>query len=666
MVAVLLSWAGAASAHTVFEGSQPPDGSTLANGPRTMSLDFSSDVDLSLARVQLTDGARHRLAVGGLSVDPIRPTRLVVPLPVLPPETYRLSFSVRDSVDLHVTDSSVVFGVGRVASLKAVRPPSRGPDLAEVALRWLARSGLALVLGALAVSLAVIPQAISRIEAARQLQRRLLGLAMIGVGMAAAGDTAVLALQASQIGPLQSTFSRLLTESDFGRRWIIGMQLSVGLLLALWWLRHQATLGTSLEVRAETARWQPPARGRVTRVVVVSAVACLLAAAEAIAVGLSGHTGASSTPTAVGVTLRGAHLLAVGVWIGGLAALVVALAAVAHHPDPAASRAQLLRRFSPMAAVGLVAVTITGLLLSGDQVATVTALLTTWYGLTLVTKVGLAGLVALLGLRHARLVRSSRAADEVDRRTRHTLRLELVGGLALIVFGAGLAATAPARGPQFGPKPLQAPSAITTASGDLIIRVSLQPNRPGRNLVAVDVLNTRRPAPAAIENVTVTIRPEGDRAAGQTPQTAQPAGATVINTSKLSDSRWDGGAVNLAAGSLAVDVSVGRPGYPRATAPVPWSVNGPEVWHQSPVLSTAHLAPIVNGAAAFITLLALAVLVASRLERRHRNRSRADRVAISAGGDPVADVADRLDQVAAEFATEPAYVHVDDVAARVE
>jgi copper transport protein len=590
---------------------------------------------------------------------------------VLPPETYRLSFSVRDSVDLHVTETSVVFGVGRVASLKAVRPPSRGPDLAEVALRWLARSGLALVLGALAVSLAVIPRAITRIEAACQLQCRLLGLAVVGVVMAAVGDTAVLALQASQIGPLQSTFSRLLTESDFGRRWMIGMQLSVGLLLALWWLRRQRTIGTPLAAKAETASQQPSARSRLTPVIVVSAVACLLAAAEAIAVGLSGHTGAAATPTAIGVTLRGAHLLAVGIWVGGLAALAVALASVAHHPDPAASRAQLLRRFSPMAAVGLVAVTITGLLLSGDQVATVTALLTTWYGLTLVVKVGLAGLVALLGLRHARLVRSSRAAvelaaSEVARRTRRSLPLELTGGLALIVLGAALAATAPARGPQFGPKPLQAPSAITTASGDLIIRVSLQPNRPGRNLVAVDVLNTRRPAPAAIENVTVTIRPEGQRAAGQTPQTAQPAGATVIPASKLTDSRWDGGAVNLAAGSLAVDVAVGRPGYPAATAAVPWSVNGPDVWHQSPVLSSAHLAPIVNGAAAFIALLGLAGLVAWRLERRRRNRSRAEGPRVSAGRDPVADVADRLDQVAAEFAAEPAYVHVDDVAARVE
>jgi copper transport protein len=401
-------------------------------------------------------------------------------------------------------------------------------------------------------------------------------------------------------------------------------------------------------------------------VIIVSAVACLLAAAEAIAIGLSGHTGAAATPTAVGVTLRGAHLLAVGVWIGGLAAVIVALAAVAGHPDPAASRAQLLRRFSPLAAAGLVAVTITGLLLSGDQVATVTALLTTWYGLTLVIKVGLAGLVALLGLRHARLVRSSRPANEVARRSRRTLRLELVGGLALIVFGAGLAGTAPARGPQFGPKPLQAPSAITTASGDLIIRVSLQPNRPGRNLVAVDVLNTRRPAPAAIQNVTVTIRPEGQRTPPQSATAATEAtpATTAIAAAKVTDSRWDGGAVNLGAGSLAVDVSVSRPGYPATTAAVPWSVNGPDVWHQSTVLSNAHLAPIVNGAAAFVTLLALAWLVASRMERRRR--SRANRPLGSAGRDPVADVADRLDQVAAEFAAEPPYVHVDDVAARVK
>jgi copper transport protein len=407
MAAVLMTGAGAASAHTVFEGSDPPDGATLSTGPRTVSLDFTSDVDLSLARVQLVDGAGHRLTAGVLSVDPTRPTRLLVPMPALPAETYRLSFSVRDSVDLHVTESSIVFGVGRVTSLKAARPPSRGPDPAEVVLRWVARSGLALVLGALAVSQLVVPAALGAVRMGRQIQRRLLTLAMIGVAIATAGDTALLGLQASQIGPLRSTFSRLLTGSGFGRRWMIGVQLSVGLVLVLGWLRRQPA-------GPQTAGGE--GRGRFTSRYakhLIPALAGLLAAAEAVAVGVSGHTGASATPTATGVALRGAHLVAVGAWVGGLLALAAAALPVRDQLEDQlsgpATRIALLRRFSPVAAGGLVAVVVTGLLLSGNQVATVTALLTTWYGLILVVKVVLVGLVAALGMRHARLLRSPRA-----------------------------------------------------------------------------------------------------------------------------------------------------------------------------------------------------------------------------------------------------------------
>src|ERR1700737_4501158 len=92
MTVAMLSWAGPASAHAYFVDSNPPDGAALTLAPRTVELDFSSNVDSRLARVQLTDGAAHRLPVPGLEADPTRPTRLDVQLPALPPEAYRLTF----------------------------------------------------------------------------------------------------------------------------------------------------------------------------------------------------------------------------------------------------------------------------------------------------------------------------------------------------------------------------------------------------------------------------------------------------------------------------------------------------------------------------------------------------------------------------------------------
>src|ERR1700730_15164826 len=155
----ILSSEGVASAHTTFDGSDPPDGAALAAAPGTVALDFSQNENAALTKVDLTNGAAPPLSLPAPSVADRRPSRLIVHLPALPPEAYRLSFTTRDSVDLHVTSTSVVFGIGTVPNLKSARPVSRGPDGSEVALRWLARAGLAVLLGALAVLLLVLPRA---------------------------------------------------------------------------------------------------------------------------------------------------------------------------------------------------------------------------------------------------------------------------------------------------------------------------------------------------------------------------------------------------------------------------------------------------------------------------------------------------------------------------
>src|ERR1700680_5203429 len=94
------SIASRAAAHTFFAGSDPPDRAALDRAPRTVQLDFSSDVDPRLTRVQLTDGAGHTIPVSGVIADETRPTRLDVGLPLLPPEAYRLSFATPDPVAL--------------------------------------------------------------------------------------------------------------------------------------------------------------------------------------------------------------------------------------------------------------------------------------------------------------------------------------------------------------------------------------------------------------------------------------------------------------------------------------------------------------------------------------------------------------------------------------
>jgi copper transport protein len=343
-------------------------------------------------------------------------------------------------------------------------------------------------------------------------------------------------------------------------------------------------------------------RRRPTSLAALSA--CLLAVGQAIAVGISGHTGGATTPTPAGVALRAAHLLAVGAWIGALVAMAVVLADLRQHPAwcSPGRRQELLRRFSAVAASGLAAVVITGLLLTGAEVSTITALLTTWYGSILILKLAVVAVVALVGLHHARLIRHR---PLLDKQLRRTLPFEALGGLIAIMLGAALGATSPARGPQFEPQPAPRPSTITTTSADLVIRVSLEPNRPGRNLLAVDLFNTRRPAPAPIGHVVVSLRTPASGAAG-----------ALVKLTKVSDSHWDGGAVNIAPGGLGMDVLVQRTGLAPNSTSVPWTVNGPKLWHQPTVVSSAPLAPLDSGAAAAVALIALAACVVSRRRSR--------------------------------------------------
>jgi hypothetical protein len=136
-------------------------------------------------------------------------------------------------------------------------------------------------------------------------------------------------------------------------------------------------------------------------------------------------------------------------------------------------------------------------LLSGRVAETVTALLGTTYGERIVIKAGLLLALAVLGAGAARRVQRGAEPRRVP--------VELsVAGLA-IVIAALLASSAPARGPQFSPEPESHAQVVTSDVLDLTVSASLEPARPGPNLVQIRVLETRRPAPGPVKNVTFRI-----------------------------------------------------------------------------------------------------------------------------------------------------------------
>ena len=516
-----------ASAHTLFVGSDPPDGGVIYSAPDHVTLDFTSPIMLEASQATIAD-SEGRLTVipdSDLRLDPQYPTRLVVKLPPLGHDSYRLSFKTRDSVDVHDTEGSIVFGITVAPALKSEAAASPAASGSEVLLRWLLFSGLAGLVGGLLLALFLLPGDVVNAVRARAQATALL-VALSGAVLVVAGELGMLVLAVQGAGgvsrlPLQ----RLVMGSDFGTRLLTSSLLATGAVLLIAWLALGALRGRPIENVISSAR-----RSGLSILTAASLRACLLAVALAGALGMSGHVGASTQPGLSDAVVRGAHLLSFSVWGGGLVAIVAAVAGNRHMPGGVAWA--VLRRFSPIAAGALTVTVGSGLLMSGKEVASVTAALSTQYGIALLIKVGLVGLVALLGLRHAIKVACA-PREGAGRFPLRSLGVEAAGALLVVLFGAFLGASFPAVGAQYDPPPAQQRLAAQTVDlRDLTVRLSVAPNQPGRNLVAVNVINKRRPVPARVTQVYVIV---GDSLSGTRP---------ALSSSSDQNGRYDVGSAD--------------------------------------------------------------------------------------------------------------------------
>ncbi len=132
--------------------------------------------------------------------------------------------------------------------------------------------------------------------------------------------------------------------------------------------------------------------GRVTAAIVLA-----LAATAAGLTGLMGHSGLHSGHTSSSISLA-IHLLAVGVWVGGLIAVC---SHVARHPKDAAVA---IRRFSTLALVCVIVLAESGLLNASLRVDGVASLITTAYGTLILAKATLLAALIVFGWRQRRHV----------------------------------------------------------------------------------------------------------------------------------------------------------------------------------------------------------------------------------------------------------------------
>jgi putative copper export protein len=209
----------------------------------------------------------------------------------------------------------------------------------------------------------------------------------------------------------------------------------------VWLARHGVliVLGAFVAIRAnvdERANWIA-ARGE----------ALLLAALALALVSASSHAAAISPGTVLSVAGDVTHLLATGVWLGGLVALIPLLRAAARD-NGADSRPYAMiaaRRFSRMALIAMLLLLTSGVMNALAQVESIAALAGTTHGRLLVAKLTM--LLPILGVAIVNRIRvlPAVAAPNVMRRLAAFVTVEAGLALVLVALAAAMTLTTPAR-----------------------------------------------------------------------------------------------------------------------------------------------------------------------------------------------------------------------------
>jgi copper resistance protein C len=108
LLLAVVVYAGDTWAHAFPERSEPRVGTTVRTAPTRVQIWFDGDLEPAFSRLTVTDGRGARVDRGDSQVDPQNRRVLRVDLPMIPPGTYKVRWSVL-AVDGHRTEGDYTF-----------------------------------------------------------------------------------------------------------------------------------------------------------------------------------------------------------------------------------------------------------------------------------------------------------------------------------------------------------------------------------------------------------------------------------------------------------------------------------------------------------------------------------------------------------------------------
>ncbi|MFR9725692.1 copper resistance protein CopC [Streptomyces sp. MS19] len=406
-LAALLSAAPSAGAHAVLTGTDPEDGAVVDGAPASVGLTFSESVSVpdDGIRVLAPDGARADTGdtAGGAGSGSEQAVGL---RDGLGDGTYTVTWHVV-SADSHPIAGAFTFSIGAPSetSVDIAAVSATGDDgvvglLYDVG-RYVSYAGFVLLVGSCAFALVCWPAA----SGLRALQQ----VTLTGWTALTAGTVALLLLRTPYTGTgdladvLDLGGLRDVVETRTGTALVTRLLLvaAAGAFVALLYGRY-ARLHAADAIPAEPGADDPDEAAYLAEAHAqrlrdltfgLGLGGAILAIGIAATWAMSEHA-STGRQTGLAIPADIAHLLAVGAWLGGLAALLALLARA-----PVAVPRAAVRRFSSVALGSVAVLAVTGLYQSWRQVGLSWSALTgTAYGQLLLVKVALvAVLLAVAG-----------------------------------------------------------------------------------------------------------------------------------------------------------------------------------------------------------------------------------------------------------------------------
>ncbi|MCY0961595.1 copper resistance protein CopC [Streptomyces sp. H27-H5] len=412
LLATLFAAAAPATAHAALTASDPKDGAVVATAPAQVTLSFSEQVAMGEDSIRVMDPQGKRVDTGELrdmcSGSTIRYGTALHS--GLPDGTYTVAWQAV-SADSHPISGAFTFSIGAPSATQVALPAQQaggGPvGVAYGLARYAAYAGFIVLVGGAAFILLCWRRG--------SVERPLQKLVLRGWVTLTAATLAMLALRNPYTGSgkfadvfdldgLKAVLETKTGASLVSRLLLLGAAaLFIAVLFGAYARRQQAagTAGTPAPSKGEDEGGQDR-KDTADLAFGLGIGGSVLAAGIAATWALAEH---ASTGIQPGIAMPAdiLHLLGVATWLGGLAALLVAL-----HKVPDIERAAV-RRFSKVAFISVLVITITGVYQSWRQLGSWSALTDTSYGRLLLIKVGL--VAVLVGIAYVSRGWTARLAE---------------------------------------------------------------------------------------------------------------------------------------------------------------------------------------------------------------------------------------------------------------